>query len=292
MENGEISLSKDEGGLDFINVSNQLADAKIYLQGGHVVWWKPRSIKEDVLWLSSNARYEEGRSIRGGIPICWPWFGNHPTDGKYCVHGFARVALWNIVSTAQLKNGASKIILKMTPSESQLKQLTYNYELELTIIIGDSLHLNLQTKNLSDHPFTISEGFHTYFNVSDIKNVKITGLENSVYTDKFDNFNRGIEKESIQIDGPFDRVYLNTSNDCYIEDENFNRVITIKKSNSDSSVIWTPWKEKALEMQDMGCDSEWLKMICVETANLLENSIVIYPGISHSISTEYSVQEF
>ena len=149
MENGEISLSKDEGGLDFINVSNQLADAKIYLQGGHVVWWEPRSIKEDVLWLSSNARYEEGRSIRGGIPICWPWFGNHPTDGKYCVHGFARVALWNIVSTAQLKNGASKIILKMTPSESQLKQLTYNYELELTIIIGDSLHLNLQTKNLS-----------------------------------------------------------------------------------------------------------------------------------------------
>jgi glucose-6-phosphate 1-epimerase len=88
MNNDIVKLSKEKGDLEFINISNSLAVAKISLQGGHVVWWKPKSIKEDVLWLSTNARYEKGRSIRGGVPICWPWFGHHPTDGTYCAHGF------------------------------------------------------------------------------------------------------------------------------------------------------------------------------------------------------------
>ena len=291
MNNDIVKLCKEKGDLEFINISNSLAVAKISLQGGHVVWWKPKSIKEDVLWLSTNARYEKGRSIRGGVPICWPWFGHHPTDGTYCAHGFARVTPWQLKGTSQLKNGATKIVLTMTPSQEQIKQLTYDYELELTIIVGDSLSLNLNTTNLSNHPFTISEGYHTYFYVSDIENIKVTGLENSVYTDKFDNFNRGIEKGSILFNGPFDRVYSNTSNDCYIEDEGFNRVITVKKSNSNSTVVWTPWEKKSKEMGDMGEGSEWRRMVCVETANLLENAIVIYPSLSHSISTEYSVQE-
>ena len=291
MNNDIVKLSKEEGNLEFINITNTLAVAKIGLQGGHVVWWKPKSIKEDVLWLSTSARYEKGRSIRGGVPICWPWFGHHPTDGTYCAHGFARVTPWKLKSSTQLKNGATKIVLTMTPSQEQIKQLTYDYELELTIVAGDSLSLNLKTTNLSNHPFTISEGYHTYFYVSDIENIKVTGLENSVYTDKFDNFNRGIEKGSILFNGPFDRVYSNTSNDCYIEDEGLNRVITVKKSNSNSTVVWTPWEKKSKEMGDMGEESEWRRMVCVETANLLENAIVIYPGLSHSISTEYSVQE-
>jgi glucose-6-phosphate 1-epimerase len=290
--NKSIKITDENDGLQFIEIDNSLAVARIALQGGHVDWWRPKSANQDVLWRSSNARYEKGRSIRGGVPICWPWFGHHPTDGTYCVHGFARVAPWKLQNSTQLKNGATKIVLTMNPSEDQIKQLTYDYELELTVLVGDSLSLNLKTTNLSNHPFTISEGYHTYFYVSDIENIKITGLENSVYTDKFDNFNRGIEKGAIQFYGPFDRVYSNTSNDCYIEDEGLNRVITVKKSNSNSTVVWTPWKRKAMEMGDMGETDEWRRMICVETANLLENSVVIYPKLSHSIATEYSVQEY
>ena len=127
---------------------------------------------------------------------------------------------------------------------------------------------------------------------TDIENIKITGLENAVYTDKFDNFNRNIEKNAITFKGAFDRVYSNTSNDCYIEDEKFNRVITIKKSNSNSTVIWTPGKDNAIEMGDMGEKDEWRRMVCVETANTLENSIVVYPQLSHSIATEYSVHDY
>ena len=287
-----VNITKDDSGLEYLEVQNTHAVAKIALQGGHVVWWRPKSSAQDVLWLSSNARYEKGRSIRGGVPICWPWFGQHPTDGTFCNHGFARVIPWRHAKSIQLKNGATKIILKMLPTKEATKQLTYNYELELTIVVGETLYLNLKTTNLSDNPFTISEGYHTYFYVSDIENIKITGLENTVYTDKFDNFNRSIQKSSIRFDGAFDRVYSNTSNDCYIEDEKFNRVITVKKSNSNSTVVWTPWEEIAKNMGDMGSKDEWRRMVCVETANLHEHSVVIYPSLSHSIATEYSVQEY
>jgi len=290
--NKSIKIIEEADGLQFIEIDNSLAVGRVALQGGHVDWWRPKSAKQDVLWRSSNARYEKGRSIRGGVPICWPWFGKHPTDGSFCAHGFARVIPWKLLESTQLKNGATKIVLTMIPTEEATKQLTYAFELILTIVVGESLYLNLKTTNLSDSPFIISEGYHTYFYISDIENIKVNGLEDSVYTDKADNFSRGIEQNAITFSNEFDRVYTNTSNDCYIEDENFNRVITIKKSNSNSTVVWTPWQEKALEIGDMGEKDEWRRMVCVETANILENSVVIYPKLSHSIATEYSVQEY
>ena len=290
--NKEIKVVDGENGLQFIEIDNSLAVARIALQGAHVDWWRPKSSKQDVLWLSSNARYQKARSIRGGVPICWPWFGKHPTDGSFCVHGFARVIPWKLLESEQLKNGATKIVLKMLPTDTVIKQLTYSFELILTVVVGESLYLNLKTTNLSDSPFVISEGYHTYFYISDIEKIKITGLENCSYTDKIDNFNRGIEEEPIIFKKEFDRVYTNTSNDCYIEDEIFNRVITVKKSNSNSTVVWTRWQKKALAMGDMGEKDEWRRMVCLETANLLENSVVIYPKLSHSIATEYSVQEY
>jgi len=174
-------INHDVNGLEFIEISNPLAEAKIGLQGAHVAWWRPKSSSEDVLWLSSNARYEKGRSIRGGVPICWPWFGDHPTDGNFCVHGFARVIPWQLIKVVDLKNGATQVSLKLKPTDEAKKQLTYNYNLELTITVGESLYLNLKTTNLSNHPFVISEGFHTYFYVSDIESIKVTGLENMVF---------------------------------------------------------------------------------------------------------------
>ncbi len=219
--NKSIKIIDEADGLQFIEIDNSLAVGRVALQGGHVDWWRPKSAKQDVLWRSSNARYEKGRSIRGGVPICWPWFGKHPTDGSFCAHGFARVIPWKLLESVQLKNGATKIVLTMIPTEAVTKQLTYSFELILTIVVGESLYLNLETTNLSDSPFVISEGYHTYFYISDIKNIKVTGLENSIYTDKIDNFGSGIEKKPITFNNEFDRVYTN-SNDCYIEDEKFN----------------------------------------------------------------------
>jgi glucose-6-phosphate 1-epimerase len=281
---------EDEHGLPFISVENELTTATIALQGAHVMHWQPKTTNQPVLWLSSNARFTEGRSIRGGIPICWPWFGAHPTDSSLCPHGFARVIPWKLVSYKKLGNGATRFLLEMTHTQVTQRQLSYAYRFELAINIGQTLHLEMMTTNLAGHPFMIGEAFHTYFNVSDVSSVHVTGLENLVFSDKVMGYERNVQHGPVRFSGEFDRVYLNSLRDCVIHDVNYARKIRVSKSNSNTTVIWTPWDEKAKQLTDMGAENEWRRMICLESANAMENSVTIYPNEKHSMVTEYSIE--
>ena len=284
-------LIEDKNGLSYIEVDNALATATIALQGAHVKHWQPKSQQHPVLWLSSNARHEKGRSIRGGIPVCWPWFGAHPTDSSYCPHGFARVMPWQLIDADTLHNGATRLVLQISDTPEAKRQLSYPYTLTLTITIGETLKLDLATTNHGDHPFMIGEAFHTYFNISDIAKVRLVGLEDSVYADKVLHYERSIQQGSITFNSEFDRVYLNTSADCVIEDAGLNRKIRVGKSGSSCTVVWNPSAEKAHLMSDMGAPDEWRKMLCIESANAMENSIVVNPSRTHILSAEYSVED-
>jgi glucose-6-phosphate 1-epimerase len=285
-----ITQYEDEHGLHFLSVENSQATATIALQGAHVMHWQPKSASQPVLWLSSNARYTEGRSIRGGIPICWPWFGAHPTDSSYCPHGFARVIPWKVLQTCILANGATRLLLEMTHTEVTKKQLSYDYRFVLAITIGETLRLEMMTTNLASHPFMIGEAFHTYFNISDIDHIQITGLENLVFSDKVAGYERNVQHGPIKFNSEFDRVYINSRRDCVIHDEKFERKIRVTKSCSHTTIIWTPWAEKASQMGDMGTVNEWRQMICLESANAMENSVTIYPNETHTMVTEYSLE--
>ena len=286
----QMQIITDKNGLEFILIDNPLATAKIALQGAHVKHWQPKTEKHPVLWMSSNARHEKGRSIRGGVPICWPWFGAHSTDSTLCMHGFARVIPWQLVDADTLKNGATRLTLQMMETAESRRQLSYPYALCLTITVGETLRMELATTNKASHPFMVGEAFHTYFNISDIADIQIKGLEDTLYSDKVFNFERRVQSNPIKFNGEFDRVYLNTGDDCTIVDEGLHRVIRIAKSHSNSTVIWNPWADKAAQMSDMGAENEWRTMICVETANALENSVVISPNKTHTMSVEYSVE--
>ena len=290
VQTNDVRFTKDENGLGYIEINNRHATAKIALQGAHVMQWQPKSTAEPVLWLSSNARYVEARSIRGGVPICWPWFGAHPTDSSYCPHGFARVIPWQVTKSCKLPNGTTRLRLEMTQTEMAKKQLSYPFQLTLEITIGNYLRLEMTTKNLANHPFMIGEAFHTYFNVSDVKNTHVTGLENLVYSDKVEGYVRNVQHGPLQFDGEFDRVYINSDEDCIIRDSGFKRAIRVAKSGSNTTVIWSPGAEKVAQMSDMGEPDEWRKMLCVESANAMENSVTIFPGESHTMVTEYSLE--
>lgn len=285
-----VTQYEDEHSLQFLSVENSLATATIALQGAHVMHWQPKTATEPVLWLSSNARYTEGRSIRGGIPICWPWFGAHPTDSSYCPHGFARVIPWKVLQTSILANGATRLLLEMTHTDVTKKQLSYDYRFVLAITIGQTLRLEMMTTNLASHPFMIGEAFHTYFNISDVDHIEITGLENLMFSDKVAGYERNVQHGPIKFNGEFDRVYLNSRRDCVIHDAGYERKIRVTKSCSHTTIIWTPWGEKASQMGDMGADNEWRKMICLESANAMENSVTIYPNETHTMVTEYSLE--
>ncbi|SDK83316.1 glucose-6-phosphate 1-epimerase [Methylophilus rhizosphaerae] len=286
-----VSQLQDENGLQYLEIDNPLATGKIALQGAHVMQWQPKFLSDPVLWLSSNARYIKGRSIRGGTPICWPWFGAHPTDSTLCPHGFARVIPWRVMDIDATQTGATRIILEMQQTPEAQRQLSYPYELTLTITIGRRLRIDMATTNLAEHPFVIGEAFHTYFNVSDISNIHITGMQDCVYMDKLLRYERNVEHNALAFDGKeYDRVYVNHSADCAIHDSGYNRIIHIAKSGSDATVVWNPGAEKAGSMGDMGTADEWRKTICVETTNALDNMVVINPGRKHTLSAEYSIE--
>ena len=290
VQTNDVHFIQDANGLDYIEIDNRHATAKIALQGAHVMHWQPKSTAEPVLWLSSNARYIKARSIRGGVPICWPWFGAHPTDSSYCPHGFARVIPWQVIKSCKLPNDTTRLLLEMKQTEVAKKQLSYPFQLTLEITIGNYLRLELTTKNLANEPFMIGEAFHTYFNVSDVKNTHITGLENLVYSDKVEGYVRNVQHGPLKFEGEFDRVYINSDEDCIIRDSGFNRAIRVAKSGSNTTVIWSPGAEKVAQMGDMGAAEEWRKMLCVESANAMENSVTIFPGESHTMVTEYSLE--
>lgn len=287
----ELKFSEDAQGLKFIEIDNALATAKIALQGAHVMQWQPKSAADPVLWLSSQARYVQGRSIRGGVPLCWPWFGAHPTDSNYCTHGFARVIPWELTDVETLRNGTTRLVLHMLETTESKRQLSYPFSLSVTITIGETLKIDLSTTNKANHPFIIGEAFHTYFHISDIDSVKITGLEDTLYSDKVFKYERRMQNSEIKFNGEFDRVYLNTTTDCVIEDTGLKRKIRIGKSGSSTTVVWTPGVEKSRQMGDMGTEQEWRTMICVENANALENSVVVNPNQTHTLTAEYSVED-
>lgn len=286
-----VNQWQDENGLQYLEIDNPLATGKIALQGAHVIHWQPKFLANPVLWLSSNARFVKGRSIRGGVPICWPWFGAHPTDSTLCPHGFARVIPWRVMDIDATPTGATRIILEMQQTPEAQRQLSYPYELTLTITIGRRLRIDLSTTNLAEHPFVISEAFHTYFNVSDLSNIQITGMQDLVYLDKLLKYERNVEHEALNFNGDeYDRVYVHHSSDCAIHDSGYNRIIHVSKSGSDTTVVWNPGADKAAQMGDMGVGEEWRKTICVETTNALDNMVVINPGRKHTLSAEYSIE--
>jgi len=286
-----VNQTQDESGLQYLEIDNPLATAKIALQGAHVMTWQPKFLPDPVLWVSSNARFTKGRSIRGGVPICWPWFGNHPTNSTFCPHGFARVIPWRVMDVDATPTGATRIILMMQVTEETKRQLSYPFELSIVITIGRRLRIDLATTNLADHPFVISEALHTYFNVSDIANVEITGMQDCVYADKKVKYERSVEHNALTFDGAeYDRVYIDHSSDCAIHDKGYNRIIHVSKSGSDTTVVWNPGAEKVAQMTDMGASDEWRRTVCVETTNALDNMVVINPSRKHVLSAEYSVE--
>lgn len=287
-----IQLRQDASGLKFLHIDNQHCTAQMALQGAHVMTWQPKSQSEPVLWLSKQARYVHGRSIRGGVPICWPWFGAHPTDSALCAHGFARVMPWNILETELLGNGSTRILMQILHTPVAQRQLSYPYLLTLEVIFGETLKMTLSTTNKGQQPFVLGEAFHTYFQVSDVENVLITGLEGCEYADKITNYERYQQNGPILFKGEVDRVYVDTQSTCIIEDSGYKRAIQISKSGSKATVVWNPWQEKAHAMGDMGQDDHWRQMVCVESANAMENYVMISPNCTHELAVEYAVDTF
>ncbi|MEW5769102.1 MAG: D-hexose-6-phosphate mutarotase [Pseudomonadota bacterium] len=284
-----LKFVEGPGGLIFAEIDNALGSATLCLQGAHVTTYRPKDQAEPVVWLSDFAKFALGKSIRGGAPVCWPWFGPHATESGYPGHGFARTVMWEVTGSATLPGGETSLTLRLVETEQTRQQWPFATRLELTAVVGASLRIDLATTNLGDQPVEIGEALHTYLQIGDIGEVRITGLEGCEFVDKVDGGARKTQEGAVTCAGEIDRVYVNTAATCVIEDPHLQRRLVIEKAGSDSTVVWTPWAEKADKMGDFGPDG-WRRMVCVESVNALENVVGVAPGQTHTLSVTYRAE--
>jgi glucose-6-phosphate 1-epimerase len=283
-----LIFKEGPGGLPVVEVLNEQASAVIALQGAHLLQWVPTG-EEPVIWLSPEAKFAEGKSVRGGVPVCWPWFGPHEQEAGFPAHGFARTVPWEVFETNANEDGSTTVGLRLLHNDATRAQWPGASELELYIRIGTTLELDLLTRNTSSTAITIGEALHTYFQVSDIREVSVQGLEDLEYIDKVDGAARKRQEGLVRFSGEVDRIYLDHGSDCLIHDPGLQRRIRIHKRGSHSTVVWNPWIEKAEKMGDLGPDG-YLRMLCVECANAAEDVVKIGPGGEHHLWMRYSVE--
>jgi D-hexose-6-phosphate mutarotase len=285
-----VYFRDDPSGLVFAEIDNAQATATVCLQGAHLVTWRPKDQAEPVVWLSEAVRFAPGKSIRGGVPVCWPWFGPHPTESGFPAHGFARTVPWQVTATRALDDGASRLSLVLMHNEQTRVQFPHACRLELILTIGARLGVELVTTNLDTGPVTIGEALHTYFRIGDIGQVQVLGLDGCEYVDKVAGGARRRQDGPIFFSGETDRVYVGTAAQCVIEDPVLRRRILIDKSGSRSTVVWTPWQEKADKMGDLGPNEGWRRMVCVESGNALDDVVRIAPGEAHALTVSYRAE--
>ena len=278
-----IINKKTTTGFEYIEIQNNSATAKVALQGGHLFHYQQRG-KTPLLWLSEKSLFETGKAIRGGVPLCWPWFGKHPTDAGLPQHGFARTSLFELVESNEPDENTTEIILSFESSDRTLSLWPYQFKLLVHITIGRTLTVALTSRNCDTKPFTISSALHSYFAVSHINDVSVQGLEETEYLDALTGETK-IQKGIIRISEEVDRVYQKTANTLLLLDGA--RTIWIVAEGSSSAVVWNPWKEKSMRMIDMQ-DDGYTTMLCIETANALGDARNLVPREEHTLKVTLS----
>jgi len=268
-------MKKSRGELEYIEVSNTLSSIKIALQGAHIFDFSVKG-KKPLLYLSERARFEKGIPIRGGVPICWPWFGPHPSDQNLPNHGFARISIWEHLLTQEISPEKTKIIMVLRSSPQSLKYWPFHFELKLEILISDRLELRLITKNTDEKDFAFSQALHSYLLIDNIHTTQLHGLDKTSYYNKVNNTHDNLQKGSLSFTQEVDRVYHGVEGSLLLKDHE------VKTIGSQTVVIWNPGKELVKKMPDL---SSYEDMLCIESASGLENEIILTPSSTHTLKS-------
>jgi glucose-6-phosphate 1-epimerase len=274
---GVAEVIADRGGLPAVWVEGKGGEATgtVYLHGAHVAAWRPSGFDE-VLWLSGKSMWADEKPIRGGVPICFPWFGPRKDDPKAPAHGFARLRRWGLESITQGTDGVT-VVLALSADEGTHASWGGDFMLRHRVTFGCELMMSLELTNTGTVELVAEEALHTYFAVSDVRQVRVKGLAGARYIDKTDGFKEKTQEGDVTITAETDRVYMATTAETVIEDPGKKRQIRVKKEESVNTVVWNPWVAKAKAIPDFG-DEEWPGMICVETCNVAGNAVRVAPG--------------
>ena len=283
---GRVQVLADAAGLPKVRLTAPQSIGEMHLHGAQVTSWRPAGA-EEAIFLSRQARWEEGKAIRGGIPICFPWFRAKADDDHAPAHGFVRTKIWTLESIEQTADGIT--VSMCTQSEPDTRRWgPADFRLLHRVTFGSELKLELTVSNTGAKPFRFEQALHTYYRVGDVRKVSIRGLDGVAYLDNTDSNKKKKQKGDVVISSPTDNAYMNTQNPLQLLDPVLNRSIQIRKQNSNTTVIWNPWADGARALSDLG-DDEWQHMVCVEGSNILENAVELAPSADHKITVTMTV---
>jgi glucose-6-phosphate 1-epimerase len=286
---GIAEVAEGNGGLPKVRITCPEGAGEMYLQGAHVTSWKPEG-EEEVLFLSSRSRWEEGHAIRGGVPVCFPWFRSKRDDAKAPAHGFVRTKAWKIESIAQV-GGAVTVSMFTESDEDSKKWWPTEFRLLHRATFGRVLSLELVVMNTGGTPLRFEEALHAYYRVGNIEMTRARIPDALHYFEGTDFTHKRTQGGDIQISSETDRLYLNTSDAIELEDPLLHRRICVTKANSRTTVVWNPWAQKAHSLSDFA-DDEWTKMICIEPSNVSDFAVDLAPGQQHTMKAVVRVVDF
>ncbi|MFJ2484259.1 D-hexose-6-phosphate mutarotase [Pseudomonas sp. NPDC087598] len=268
------------------------AEVLVAQQGAHILSYQIDG-QPPIIWLNDKAEFKTGKSIRAGVPVCWPWFGifeRNPqsvkamrvSDEPAPAHGFVRATDWELGGIEAEAHGI-KVEFKLSCPEGGFAGWPHDVDLTLTLRLDDQLHISLTSHNRGTDSVSLSQALHTYYAVSDVRNVHVEGVDGLNYIETLDNWNTHAQKGDLQFAGETDRIYLDAPPQLSIVDPTWERRIVLTATGSRTAVIWNPWIDRAAALADMDNDG-WQRMLCIETANVMDDVVNLAPGASHTMS--------
>lgn len=280
------TVVEGKGGLPKVRIATVAASGEMYLHGAHVTSWKPEGANE-VLYVSPRSLWQDGAAIRGGVPVCFPWFGNKSDDPSAPAHGFVRTKSWHLDSIE--KNGDEVSVAMFTDSsKSTQKWWPSDFRLLYRATFGAELVLELIVTNTGTAPLRFEEALHAYYKVGDATKTSISGLDHTQYLDKTDSFREKTQSGDVLIKAETDRVYLDTEKPLRMVDGVLHRKTVVTKENSRTTVIWNPYPEKAAALKDLGQD-QWKSFVCMEVTNVGEYAVELAPGEKHRMVARVTI---
>lgn len=275
---GIAQVVEGNGGMPMVKVATPATVGEMYLHGAHVTSWRPAG-QEEVFFVSAHPLWKDGVAIRGGVPICFPWFGDKTGDAGAPAHGFVRTRSWQLESIEQAGNAVTVSMLTAS-DETTKKWFPADFCLLHRATFGAELVLELVMINTGSKSLRFEEAMHAYHRVGDSRHATVSGLDDVAYLDKTDSFRKKMQHGDVVIESETDRVYLDTQHPLALSDPVLHRQIQVIKQNSRTTVVWNPWVLGARKLTDLGED-QWKQMLCIETSNVGDFAVELAPGQQH-----------
>lgn len=285
---GHVSFHSGPGGLAMAVINNAHASGTMTLAGGHVMTFTPHGAGP-LLWVSPLASYTLGRAMRGGVPICWPWFATHPSDPENMpMHGLVRTMLWTMSAARALPGGETELRMTVSDTPETLALWPHPFTLEVIATFGRKLRVEWVARNPGSSPYQYTGALHPYFNTANVRDITIRGLEGVEYLDKNDAFRQKTQPGPLRIQGPIDAIFLDTAGDVSVEDPGLGRKLRITKTGSHTTVVWNPDQRDA-ELPDVGAGQHAV-FFCVESANAAGDVVHVPPGGEGRLGMEMGLE--